>query len=70
MVSPEQFQTFWRVAARGKSEEMIGLLRLPGVEINIERQSLQALGCGESVIAQIPLTDEQFSILRGAAAEQ
>ena len=66
--SSEDVAELWRAAIANDRNALASLVSRGVVELNASRRALQALGCGEAVIAHVPLTSAQLQYLTEAAA--
>ena len=64
--SSDDVAELWRAAAANDQDALASLVSRGVVEFNTSRRALQALGCGETVIAHVPLTSTQFRFLTAA----
>jgi hypothetical protein len=62
-VSADGLRELWDLAKVGGPEEIKRATEIPGVELNVERHALQAIGCGGNVVASVPLSIAQVAAL-------
>jgi hypothetical protein len=67
-ISPDALRDLWGAFANNSVEELARLMSVERIEFNVKRRAIQAMGCGKTVVAHIPLTGSQFKHLSDLAS--
>jgi hypothetical protein len=59
----DQLETVQEIVARKSMSDLIRVSSDPAIEFNLERGVVQLLGCGQRVVAQVPLAPEDVASL-------